>query len=403
MPTSLQNKLLRRRYETREGVLLGRRTLHGHTRAPRPKALLFGEEFEFFRGAGPVFAEEAGEGAVGEKFSSGLAGGAVVGFVGGVADALDFVAATRAGEFVAAVDGHAFAEGGDVFGEFAGGFGAELRGPVREAAADGVVKAPDFWGAEFLREGERRKLGCEENFVGVGVADAGEEARVGERALEGVIGGEKDGGELVERGVEDFEAAGIEGMEASFAGDDVKGSAFLGAGFGPEQGTIGKVESGEATRRGDFDAARLPMETAGNHEMEDEPEVVFKANADAFAKAAEAQDFLAEGRGERRSGGTEQKRAGNAHGFEGLLEDAHLEGFEIDGDVGEFGHGSWSAEAVTSYNEPAAGRTSRAKESRQRGRQDPQREGRVGELTNWRKSRRQESRRDAATAAQANW
>ena len=41
-----------------------------------------GEEFEFVEGAGPVFAEEAGKGAVGEEFAIGLASGAVVGFVG---------------------------------------------------------------------------------------------------------------------------------------------------------------------------------------------------------------------------------------------------------------------------------------------------------------------------------
>ena len=55
------------------------------------------EQVEFVKGARPVFAEEAGEGAIGEKLAVGLAGGAVVGFVAGVADALDFGAAAGAG------------------------------------------------------------------------------------------------------------------------------------------------------------------------------------------------------------------------------------------------------------------------------------------------------------------
>ena len=82
------------------------------------------EKVEFVERAGPVFAKQAGEGAVGEEFAAGLACRAIIGFVGGVADALDFGAATRTGLFVTAVDGHAFAEGGDFFGEFACGFGA---------------------------------------------------------------------------------------------------------------------------------------------------------------------------------------------------------------------------------------------------------------------------------------
>jgi hypothetical protein len=306
--------------------------------------LLLGEEFEFGEGAGPVSAEEAGEAAVGEEFAVGLAGGAVVSFVVGVADALDRIAATGAGKFVAAVDGHAFAEGGDFFGEFAGGFGAEASGPVGEAVADRFVKARDFGGGEFLRQGERGELSLPENFVGVGIADAGEEARVGEGAFESVIGGDEVGGKLFERGVENLEAAGVKGTEAGFAVDEVEGGALFGAGFGPEEGAVGKVKGSQAAGWGDFDAARLPVKTTGDHEMEDEPEVVFEAEADAFAEAAKAENFSAEGVGEGRSGGAEEKRAGDADGLESLVKDAGFESFDIDGDVGKFGHGTGRAE-----------------------------------------------------------
>ena len=109
-----------------------------------------GEEFEFGEGARPVGAEEAGEAAVGEEFPVGLAGGAVVGFVVGVTDALDGIATARAGKFVAAVDGHAFAEGGNFFRKFAGGFGAQASGPVGETLADGFEETRDFGGRKFL-------------------------------------------------------------------------------------------------------------------------------------------------------------------------------------------------------------------------------------------------------------
>ena len=118
-----------------------------------------------------------------------------------------------------------------------------------------------------MRESERAELGFPENFVGVGVANAGEEARVGERALEGVIGGSEAGGELFESGVQDFEAAGIELVEAGFALDDVERGAFFGAGFGPEQRAVRKIEGGEAARARDFDVASFPVKASGDHEM----------------------------------------------------------------------------------------------------------------------------------------
>src|SRR5271165_1816509 len=75
------------------------------------------EGFEFVQGAGPVFAEQAGEAAVGEDFSAGLATGAVVGLVVGVADALNLLSAAGAGLVKLAMHGEFGAEGGDAFGK----------------------------------------------------------------------------------------------------------------------------------------------------------------------------------------------------------------------------------------------------------------------------------------------
>src|SRR2546429_3624336 len=55
----------------------------------------------------------------------------LIGFIGGVTDALDLRSATRARLFVATVNGHAFAKGGDVFGESSSCFPAEALGPTR--------------------------------------------------------------------------------------------------------------------------------------------------------------------------------------------------------------------------------------------------------------------------------
>jgi hypothetical protein len=217
-----------------------------HRAKSRTLQLRFGreEEVEFVERARPIFAEEAGECAVGEEFASGLARGAIVGFVAGITDALDFGATAWAGKFVSAMDCHAFAKGGYFLGELAGGFGAEAIGPLPEAGAYGFEEALDFGDGEFLRERERRELGFPEDFVGVGIADAAEEAGISEGALESVVGREERGGELLWSGGKNFEAAWIERAEAVFAEDYMERGTLLRAGFGPEERAVGKVEGG---------------------------------------------------------------------------------------------------------------------------------------------------------------
>src|ERR1041385_8245065 len=80
----------------------------------------------------PVVVEEAGERAVGEEFAAGLAAGAVVGLVFGVDDVLHGRAAVGARFAVAAVDRHAGAKGGHLFGEGVAGVFAEAIDPVAE-------------------------------------------------------------------------------------------------------------------------------------------------------------------------------------------------------------------------------------------------------------------------------
>ena len=126
--------------------------------------------------------------------------GAVVGFVVGVADALDGAAAARAGLAEAAVDGEFRAECGDVLGKFLSGFGLRRSIHSGERGARGSQKAlPLFW-LEFVGERDGRELSGVEDLVGVGVADAANEARIGESALEGAVFAGERGAECGEVG-----------------------------------------------------------------------------------------------------------------------------------------------------------------------------------------------------------
>ncbi len=100
-----------------------------------------------------------------------------------------FVLHQRAGLFVTAVDGHAFAEGGDVFGEFSGGFGPQALSPAGERGTRDRKESLDFRRGEFLGEGKRREFHLKQNFIGIGIADAAEEPRISKGALECVVRG----------------------------------------------------------------------------------------------------------------------------------------------------------------------------------------------------------------------
>jgi hypothetical protein len=205
---------------------------------------LLSKSFELFEGFGPVGSEEAGEGVVGEDLAAGLADGAVVGFVVCEADALDGGRAAGAREVEAAVDGHFGAEGGDFLGEADGGFGVEAGYPCFQSGAGGGVEAVELGESKLAGLGDGGELGGVEDLVGVGVADAGEDAGVGEGAFEGAVFGDESGGEGVEGEGEDVEAAGVQCGEGFFALDEVERGAALGAGFGEGEGAVGEVEGG---------------------------------------------------------------------------------------------------------------------------------------------------------------
>src|SRR5262249_9796033 len=108
--------------------------------------------FELLEAPRPVLLEEARQRAIRQEPPSGLAGGAVVGLVVGVDDALDRRAAVRARLPVATVDGHPLPEGGHLLGESIARLLAQPIGPRPEHGAGRLVESPDLVLVELLRE-----------------------------------------------------------------------------------------------------------------------------------------------------------------------------------------------------------------------------------------------------------
>src|SRR6202521_4976225 len=232
-------------------------------------ALLALTRFELGDGAWPVGLEEAGKGAVGEKAATGLAVGAVVGLVLGVDDALDGGAAARAGEAEAAVDRHLGAERRDLLGE-GRSVAAQALEPFDEGVANGVEEALGLLVVEVQGALEGRQAGAVQDLVGVGVADAGEDRRVGERPLQSMALVAKGGAEARQVGVQHLQAAGVQGGERRLALDQLQRRPFLAAGLGEQQGTAAEVEGRETVAPRDRRSRRPPAQ-AGRYPPEAHP------------------------------------------------------------------------------------------------------------------------------------
>jgi hypothetical protein len=82
------------------------------------------------------------------------------------------------------VDGHAFAKSGDLLGKLVG---LQPRAPFLQYPDGCRVQALDLIILQITGKRNWRQAGAMQDLVGVGVADAREQARIGQGALEGMV------------------------------------------------------------------------------------------------------------------------------------------------------------------------------------------------------------------------
>src|SRR5207245_1134876 len=126
-----------------------------------------------------------------------------------------------------------------------------------------------------------RQPGGVQDLVGVGVADAAEDVRVGERALERVVLASQRGGELVQVAGEDLHAARVVPGQCFAAVQDVEGGALLGAGLGQGERAGGEAKSGQADLGGHLGVGRFPVQPARDHQVQHEVQVIVETPNDA--------------------------------------------------------------------------------------------------------------------------
>src|SRR6266850_2868096 len=192
--------------------------------------------------AWPVVFEKARKRSVGQDTSARLATRAIVAFVLGVDDPLDRGAAHRTRLPEASVDGHRVMKRRDLLRKRPLQLPSQLINPDDQRRARRVVQPRDLVGTQRLRQLQRGETCRVKNLVGVSVADAAEQMRIGERPLQRVILTPERGAELIQRRFERLDAAWIMAVERGLTAYDLDGSPFLRAGFRQVQSAVRKYE-----------------------------------------------------------------------------------------------------------------------------------------------------------------
>src|ERR1051326_5555244 len=114
--------------------------------------------------------------------------------------------------------------------------------------------------------------------------------------------------------------------------------ALARAGFSECERAAREGESCEGAGAVRHNAPLAPVQPPGDHEMDDEPEIVVETNGDALADAAKRGHAMSKNRRQRRVRGAQKRWPGREDLFEHLAEDAALQSFNVNDDIGQFGH-----------------------------------------------------------------
>ena len=149
-----------------------------------------------------------------------------------------------------------------------------------EHGAARVVEPRDLVVVELVVQTDRREAGAVQDLVRVGVADAAQEPRIGERALERVALAEEDARET--SAGPRRAPRGRPARARRAPPRRARGGARRASSSRPRSGAACPVEKSNAaspSRPGGFVPRRAPAQAAGDHEVQDEIQIVLEGDA----------------------------------------------------------------------------------------------------------------------------
>nr|WP_293417094.1 hypothetical protein [Piscinibacter sp.] len=259
-------------------------------------------------------------------------------------DALHRAAAHRAGLAETAMHRHLGSEGGHLLrpAALALRLVAQPRGPFlhhglrrREQARRGV-------GVERARQRDGRQPRAVQDLVGVRIADAAEQPRIRQRALERVVLGlqpRQEGGRL---GAHHVDAAGVLRGQRVAPGEQVQRGAAFRACFGEHQRAGIELE-GRQCRLRRFGAGGQPLQPAGDHQVDDEVQLALEGDHHPLAEPLDAGHWPPLGAADRRHRGTQHEGVRHAHTLQRGAVQPGRQALDVDGDVRQFRHAAQCA------------------------------------------------------------
>ena len=163
------------------------------------------------------------------------------------------------------------------------------------------------------------------NLIGVGVADAAEQMRIGQRALQRVTLLLKGGCECRGIACRHFEPARVERRQRGFSLHDVQRRALLRRRFSQKQSAMREVEPRKPDSPRDGGAAFAPLEPAGDHQVKHEEQLSLELPDDALADTSESGYDPSFSQVERRLDRSKQKGSSQPYALERMTRDARAE------------------------------------------------------------------------------
>src|SRR5262249_26530590 len=260
----------------------------------------------------PIVPQQPRQRPVGEDSPFGLAAWTIVRLVVRVADALNWRPTHWARLAELAVDGHLRAESGHLLWKAVAHLLAEAFDPLAQHLLRRGKEPCNFFVGQIPRQSERRQLCPVQDLVRVSVADAIEESRIRESPLQRVILAPQRRRELLGRGGEDVPTAGGLLAQGVRAPNEMQRRPVLARGLREKQSTVFKVQCRETALAGKLGPPLLPMQSARDHQVENQPEIVIKGEYDPLAQSANLANCLPLDRRERRGQSTGGERAADA-------------------------------------------------------------------------------------------
>src|SRR5262245_16439664 len=123
-----------------------------------------------------------------------------------------------------------------------------------------------------------------QNFVRIGIADAAEQTRIGERTLQRVVLASECIAEGLKGRIHDLESSAVERSQCAFALSEMQRSPLFRSRFRQEQSSGRKIERSKTEPRGYRRAAFFPLKSPRDHQVDYEKQVAFELEDDLFAK-----------------------------------------------------------------------------------------------------------------------